>query len=73
MLHFTSMTYTPKTFNLPKLEGISEKQIKVHLALYEGYVKHVNLIMTMSRMYGNTVLPVGSMTVRSRYRIVISR
>ena len=26
------------------LEGISEKQIKVHLALYEGYVKHVNLI-----------------------------
>ncbi|MBI2025163.1 superoxide dismutase [Candidatus Kaiserbacteria bacterium] len=39
------MTYTPKTFNLPTLEGISEKQIKVHLALYEGYVKHVNLIM----------------------------
>ncbi|MBI4065967.1 superoxide dismutase [Candidatus Kaiserbacteria bacterium] len=38
------MTYTPKTFNLPALEGISEKQIKVHLALYEGYVKHVNLI-----------------------------
>ncbi len=39
------MTYSPKTFNLPTLEGISEKQIKVHLALYEGYVKHVNLIM----------------------------
>ena len=39
------MTYSPKTFNLPALEGISEKQIKVHLALYEGYVKHVNLIM----------------------------
>ena len=38
------MTYSPKTFNLPALEGISEKQIKVHLALYEGYVKHVNLI-----------------------------
>ena len=44
MVHFTSMTYTAKTFNLPTLEGISEKQIKVHLALYEGYVKHVNLI-----------------------------
>ena len=27
------------------LEGLSEKQIKVHLALYEGYVKHTNLIM----------------------------
>ncbi len=38
------MIYTPKTFNLPALEGISEKQIQVHLALYEGYVKHVNLI-----------------------------
>ncbi len=39
------MTYTPKIFNLPALSGLSEKQIKVHLALYEGYVKHVNLIM----------------------------
>ncbi|MFA6502835.1 MAG: Fe-Mn family superoxide dismutase [Candidatus Paceibacterota bacterium] len=39
------MTYTAKTFNLPTLAGISEKQVAVHLALYEGYVKHVNLIM----------------------------
>lgn len=39
------MTYTTKVFNLPTLTGLSEKQIKVHLALYEGYVKHVNLIM----------------------------
>ncbi len=38
------MTYTPRTFSLPVLPGISEKQIAVHLALYEGYVKHVNLI-----------------------------
>lgn len=38
------MTYTPKTFALPTLEGLSEKQIKVHLALYEGYVKQVNFI-----------------------------
>ncbi len=37
-------TYTPKTFALPALTGLSEKQITVHLALYEGYVKHVNLI-----------------------------
>ena len=39
------MTYPIKTFNLPVLNGLSEKQIKVHLALYEGYVKHVNLVM----------------------------
>src|SRR3990167_3105097 len=39
------MTYSPKTFNLPVLTGLSERQIQVHLALYEGYVKHVNLIM----------------------------
>ena len=39
------MTYPIKTFNLPVLSGLSEKQIKVHLALYEGYVKHVNLLM----------------------------
>ena len=45
------MTYTSKTFNLPALEGISEKQIKVHLALYEGYVKNVNLIMETLKGY----------------------
>jgi Fe-Mn family superoxide dismutase len=39
------MTYTTKTFNLPVLTGLSEKQIKVHLGLYEGYVKNVNLVM----------------------------
>lgn len=37
-------TYTPRTFALPALEGISEEQVKAHLGLYEGYVKHVNLI-----------------------------
>jgi Fe-Mn family superoxide dismutase len=39
------MQYTAKKFKLPVLQGLSEKQIKVHLALYEGYVKNVNLIM----------------------------
>lgn len=39
------MTYTTKTFSLPELTGLSPKQIEVHLALYEGYVKHVNLIL----------------------------
>lgn len=38
------MEYQEQTFNLPQLEGISEKQIEVHLGLYRGYVKHTNLI-----------------------------
>jgi len=37
-------TYTPQTFNLPELEGLSEKQIKAHIGLYEGYVKHINVL-----------------------------
>src|SRR3990167_4021545 len=45
------MTYTVKTFNLPTLQGLSEKQIKVHLGLYEGYVKNVNLIMETLKGY----------------------
>lgn len=50
---FIYMNYTPKTFNLPVLTGLSEKQIKVHLALYEGYVKHVNLIMSTLAGYAS--------------------
>lgn len=38
------MTYEPKTFDIPTLDGISEKTIEEHLKLYAGYVKHVNLI-----------------------------
>lgn len=48
------MTYTTKTFNLPTLQGLSEKQIKVHLGLYEGYVKNVNLIMNTIKAYEGT-------------------
>jgi Fe-Mn family superoxide dismutase len=36
--------YTPKQFSLPPLDGISPEQVSIHLGLYEGYVKHVNLI-----------------------------
>ncbi|MDB5189943.1 MAG: manganese/iron superoxide dismutase-like protein superoxide dismutase, Fe-Mn family [Parcubacteria group bacterium] len=39
------MTYSVRTFELPDLKGLSKDQIAVHLALYEGYVKHSNLIM----------------------------
>jgi Fe-Mn family superoxide dismutase len=45
------MTYPTKTFNLSALEGLSEKQVKVHLGLYEGYVKNVNLIMETLKGY----------------------
>jgi Fe-Mn family superoxide dismutase len=45
------MTYTAKKFTLPELKGLSKKQIDVHLALYEGYVKHVNLIMDTIAAY----------------------
>jgi Fe-Mn family superoxide dismutase len=45
------MTYTARTFDLPELNGLSKKQIEVHLALYEGYVKHTNLILdTIKRL-----------------------
>ncbi len=37
-------TYTPQQFLLPELTGLSQKQITAHLGLYEGYVKHVNIL-----------------------------
>jgi len=38
------MTYEEKKFDLPELKDISQKQVDVHLGLYGGYVKHVNLL-----------------------------
>lgn len=38
------MHYTPKTFNVPELDGISKQTIDEHIGLYNGYVKHANLI-----------------------------
>lgn len=40
-------TYEPKKFNLPKLDGISEKSVEEHLGLYAGYVKNFNAISAM--------------------------
>jgi len=37
--------YKAKEFNIPKIEGISEKQIEEHLKLYNGYVTHTNKIL----------------------------
>ena len=38
------MPYQEKKFDIPDLKGLSAKQVEVHLGLYSGYVKHVNLI-----------------------------
>jgi len=37
--------FEEKKFNLPKLKGISEKNIEEHLKLYAGYVKNANLVL----------------------------
>ncbi len=38
------MDYTPKTFNIHPLDGISQKSVDEHLGLYQGYVKNFNAI-----------------------------
>ena len=37
--------YTPKQFNIGELTGLSKESLEEHLKLYEGYVKHTNLIL----------------------------
>lgn len=39
--------FNPRTFNIGKLKGISEKTIQEHIMLYEGYVKNTNSIVDM--------------------------
>ncbi|MEN9912611.1 MAG: hypothetical protein RLY66_19 [Candidatus Parcubacteria bacterium] len=38
-------SFTPKTFTIPTLIGISTETIEEHIKLYTGYVKHANLIL----------------------------
>lgn len=38
------MHYEAKTFALPTVHGISQKQLDEHIKLYQGYVTHVNKI-----------------------------
>lgn len=38
--------FKEKKFNIPKLTGISEKNIEEHLKLYSGYVKNANTILS---------------------------
>ena len=44
-------TFTPKEFNIGKLEGISEKTIEEHLKLYKGYVNNANLVLNKIEEY----------------------
>lgn len=44
-------TYQERTFDLAGVEGLSAKQIEVHLGLYAGYVKNVNRIQSDLAMY----------------------
>lgn len=37
--------FTPRSFTLPDVPGISQKTMETHIKLYEGYVKHANLIL----------------------------
>ncbi len=45
--------FTPKTFNIPALKGISAKTIEEHIKLYEGYVKNANLIIEKMSTFDN--------------------
>ena len=47
------MKYEPLTFDIPDLDGISTDTIENHLGLYQGYVKHVNLIRERIAAYSN--------------------
>jgi len=49
------MKYEALTFDIPELEGISKDTIDGHLGLYQGYVKHVNLINEKIDAYSNDV------------------
>ncbi len=45
------MTYTPKTFSIGDLVGISKNSIEEHLKLYAGYVSNANSIQdTISKL-----------------------
>ncbi len=49
------MKYEALTFDIPELDGISKDTIDGHLGLYQGYVKHVNLIQDKIEAYSNDV------------------
>lgn len=52
--------FEEQKFSIPKLQGISEKNIEEHLKLYAGYVKHANLILEhIEELVKDSDLPAG--------------
>lgn len=47
------MKYEALTFDIPELEGIGRETIEEHIGLYNGYVKHANLIREKIADYSN--------------------
>ncbi len=47
------MKYEALTFDIGELDGISKETIDNHIGLYQGYVKHVNLIREKIAAYSN--------------------
>lgn len=45
------MQYEARTFDLPVLDGISQKSVEEHLGLYQGYVKNFNAISALLPEY----------------------
>lgn len=43
--------FSPQTFNIPELDGISSESVKQHIGLYEGYVKNFNAISKLLPEY----------------------
>ncbi len=43
--------FTPKTFSIPELKGISAKTVGEHIKLYEGYVANANTILAKVEEY----------------------
>lgn len=43
--------FVVKKFNIPKLVGISEKNIEEHLKLYQGYINNSNLVLNKIEEY----------------------
>ncbi len=58
------MKFTEQKFEIPEIEGISQKTIGEHLKLYAGYVKHTNLIQEtiaeMSKYTGHETMGPGT-------------
>ncbi len=52
-LNHPYMHYTPLSFEIGTLDGICSETIEEHIGLYNGYVKHVNLIAEKIAAYNH--------------------